>query len=102
MDTNFRVSIAMSLMRALWGEIATNVRAVLARVGDGNVFTIEFYMDGGISEEFADTAACIETEVIADFPDTVDISHKLIRLDAPAKVPVGDGILVYLRKEPDR
>lgn len=100
MTPEFRVRIAMSVMRALLGEITSNVRTVLVRVSSDDEFLIEFYMDGDVSKEFIEAASCIETEVIADFPDEFDISHKVVRLDAPAKIPVGDGILIFLRKEP--
>ena len=101
MNAELRVNVAMSLMRALWGEVTPNVRAVLARIAEGEAFSIEFYVDGQASEELMEAASCVETEVVADFPNTFDISYRVIRLDAPIKVPVGDGILVYLRKESD-
>ena len=101
MDTELRASVAMSLMRALWGEVTQEMRVVLARIELENAIFIEFYIDGSISRELVETASYVETEVIADFPSTFDISHRLIRLDAPAKVPIGDGILVFSRKEPD-
>lgn len=100
MEAELRVCVAMSLMRALWGEVTQEMRVVLARLERESEISIEFYIDGSISQELAETASCIETEVVADFPSTFDISHRLIRLDAPAKVPVGDGVLVFSRKEP--
>lgn len=100
MGTELRVSVAMSLMRALWGEVTNEMRVVLARLEREKAISIEFYINGSISRELAETASYVEAEVIADFPSTLDISHGLIRLDAPAKVPIGDGILVFSRKEP--
>lgn len=91
----------MSLSRALWGEITPNVRAVLARIDGQKVFSIEFYLDGDTTSQFFEAASCIEGEAMGDFPENFDISHKIIRLDDPAKIPVKDGILVYLRKEAD-
>lgn len=99
MNPNLRVDIAMSLMRALWGEVTPNVRAVLARIRGEESFSIEFYVDGAVDDQFAEAASCIETEVMADFPARFDISHSVIRLDAPNKISLEDGILVFLRKE---
>lgn len=102
MHNDFRVSVAMSLMRALLGEITPNIRAVLVRPQEQDSFSIEVYVDGDVSEEDEEMASCVGTEVIADFPSNFDISQRVIRLDSPIKVPVGDGILVYLRKEEAR
>ena len=99
MNLDFRVKVAMSLMRALWGEITPEVRAVLARIDGGNSLTIEFYLDGDTVEQFVETASCVEGEVMGDFPVDFNISHKVMRLDAPKKVPIGDSVLVYFRKE---
>ncbi|MEF2148455.1 hypothetical protein [Aquilutibacter rugosus] len=100
MNPKLRVEVAMSLMRALWGEVTPDMRAVFVRVVGEHVFSIEFYIDGNSSEQLLEVASEIEGEVMGDFPSGIDISHKLIRLDAPAKIPVDeDGILIYLRKE---
>ncbi|MEZ5485069.1 MAG: hypothetical protein R3F01_07925 [Lysobacteraceae bacterium] len=89
----------MSLMRALLGEVTPYLRAVLARDVLPDGFQIEFYVDGPSEEAFREAASCIDTEVLADFPPEIQISHRVIRLDAPINIPVGDGLLVFLRKE---
>lgn len=99
MSPNLRVDIAMSIMRALWGEVTPNVRAVLARIVGEDAFSIEFYVDGMVDDQFAEAASCVETEVMADFPARFEISHAVVRLDPPNKIPLEDGILVYHRKE---
>lgn len=99
MNHELRVRITMSLMRALWGEITPDVRAVLVRAIGEEAFSIEFYIDGDIAEDFAEAASCIEGEVMGDFPSKFDISHHVIRLDYPNEIPIEDGILIYLRKE---
>lgn len=103
MNPEIRVKLAMSLMRALWGEITPDVRAVLARVVEDNRFSIEFYMDGEIAERFLEAASNVEGEVMGDFSDSYEISHEVIRFDAPTKIPVDERcVLVYLRWEPSR
>lgn len=99
MNPNLRVDIAMSLMRALWGEVTPNVRAVLARISGDEAFSVEFYVDGDVDDQFTEAASFIETEVIADFPARFNISHSVVRLDAPSKISLEDGVLVFLRKE---
>ena len=96
---NLRTEITMSLVRALWGEISPEVRAVLARIDGPSGFSVEFYVDAEVTAQFVDDASCIETEIVADFPAAFTISHRVIRLDAPGEIPVGDAVLVYLRKE---
>ena len=94
-----RIRIAMSLMRALWGEVTPYLRAVLARDAEPGGFQIEFYVDGSIEDDFFESASSIEGEVMGDFSPNTWISHRVIRLDAPISIPVGDGLLVFLRKE---
>ena len=76
------------------------MRAVFVRVIGEEGFSIECYIDGSSDDSLLDTASEIDGEVMGDFPGEFDISHKIIRLDAPAKIPTDEtGILVYLRKE---
>lgn len=100
MKPDLRNEICMSLMRALWGEIGPAVRAVLARPKVDQGFGIEIYIDGGITDQDMQSASDIEGLVMGDFSPETDISHKVVRLDAPLRIPVGDdGLLVYRRRE---
>jgi hypothetical protein len=99
MFPDLRINVTMSLVRALWGEVTPDLRAVLARLGVNDEISIEFYLDGEPTAEFAERASSIETEVMADFPENFSVRHELLRLDPPVKIPVGDAILVYMRKE---
>ena len=60
---------------------------------------IEVFVDGEISEEMKESVSCIETEVLADFPPGVVVGSRLIRLDAPCPIEVGDALLIFLRRE---
>lgn len=42
--------------------------------------------------------AVVDTEVLAGFPVSHDVTHELVRLDFPAPFP-GDEYRVYRRKE---
>lgn len=92
-------AIRLSVMRALWGEIFPQTRAVCCRIDGPRSFTIEFYVDGAITSEIADSASCVEAEVVSDFEHDVRIGHEVIRLDSPGKIPTTNRLLVFLRKE---
>ena len=98
MSADLQAEITMSLVRALWGEITPEVRAVIGRVEGPRAFSIEFYVDGE-AEKCVDAASCIEAEVLADFHEDFEISHSEVRLYSPNEIPIGNGFLVYLRKE---
>lgn len=91
-----RVSAILSLNKALWGEVSPSLRAARILWNEEKV-RVYFFYDGEISENDWESAECVATEVIADFPE-----HKLevdiLRWDYPRKIP-NEGELVYCRKE---
>ena len=100
MNLEFRTAARLSVMRALWGEVTPDIRAVLIRPTGPAAFRIEFYLHGDTVAEFFESASIIEALTMADFPPETDISHDVIRLDAPGKIPVGeDGWLIFRRSE---
>lgn len=100
MNLDFQGAVRLSVMRALWGEISADVRAVLIRPTGPAAFRIEFYLHGDCVAEFFESASIVEGLTMADFPPETDISHGIIRLDEPGKIPVGeDGLLVFKRRE---
>lgn len=92
-------AVRLSVMRALWGEVFSQTRAVLCRQDAQNAFTIEFYVDGALNDELLESASCVESEVLADFPDDVTIRHQVIRVDAPSPIPRDNRLLVFMRRE---
>jgi hypothetical protein len=92
-------AIRLSVMRALWGEVFPQTRAVLCRRDGPNAFTIELYVDGAPSDDLVDSASCVESEVIADFSEDFAISHQVIRVDAPGVIPTDNRLLVFVRRE---
>jgi len=92
-------AIRLSVMRALWGEVFPQTRAVLCRWEALSAFTIEFYIDGAPSDELVESASCVESEVIADFPDDFTIGHQVIRVDAPGVIPTDNRLLIFMRRE---
>lgn len=99
MTTNFREEVSLSVMRALWGEIYPETRAVACNIDGNKSFVIEFFVDGPISGDLRESASCVETEVIADFPPDFNVRHVVKRIDAPERIPLEGVVLVYLRKE---
>ena len=90
------VDAILSLNRALWGEVFPSLRSARIDWTEDKII-LYFYHDGEISEDDWDSAHCVGTEVIADFP-----YHKLEvnieRCDYPQRPPqIGE--LVYRRKE---
>ena len=93
-----RSRILVSMMVALWGEVSPALRAVFVNWNE-KMIRLYFFYDGLITEEDRESAECISTELIANFPEhelEVDIS----RLDFPSSLPKNIGELIYLRREP--
>ena len=96
---NRNQEIVLSVVRALWGEVWPSYRAVMCQVHGDEAFDIEVIVDGRITDEMRESVSCIEAEVLADFPPDVIVGSKLIRLDAPRPIEVGDALLIFLRRE---
>lgn len=92
-----RVGAILSMNRALLGEVFPALRS--ARIAwDDEKICVFFYYDGEISEDDHESAECVATEVIADYPDyTIEVN--ILRWDYPNSLPQNEGILVYKRKE---
>lgn len=99
MNTELRTRILLSVMRALLGEVFSSLRAVICFARSEVSILIVFYVDGAISEDDQESIEVAVTEVIADFPANVDISHEIRRVDAPERLDLQDGLTVYQRKE---
>lgn len=93
-----RANAILSMNRALWGEVSPALRAAKIKWDEETVH-LYFYYDGKISEEDHESAECVATEVISDFPE-----HKLeidiLRWDYPRPIPQEGLETVYHRREP--
>jgi len=89
--------MALLMQRALFGEVSPALRAAGFSLNDDQI-TLVFYYDGKISERDEESASCVETEVIAALPSEMQVASKVIRLDAPAKLP-SPVRWVYSRRE---
>ncbi|SEP10929.1 hypothetical protein SAMN02800692_3734 [Luteibacter sp. UNC138MFCol5.1] len=91
--------IILSVSRALWGEIWPSYRAVMCRVRSNSAINIEYVVDGEIQSGMLESVSLVETSVLADFDENVEVASTLLRLDAPTPVQVENALIVYLRKE---
>ena len=91
-----RNSVILSVQRALLGEVSPALRGVT--VGwDEKSITILCYYDRKISPEDREAMSCVETEVMADFPQ-LQIDLDVIECDAPQNIKLLDA-WVYRRGE---
>ncbi|MCL1471629.1 scaffold protein involved in DNA repair [Argonema antarcticum] len=91
-----RNSVILSVQRALLGEVSPALRGVT--VGwDENSIAILCYYDRKISPEDREAMSCVETEVMADFPD-LQMDLDVIQCDVPQEMKLLD-VWVYRRSE---
>ena len=87
----------LSMNRALWLEVSPALRAAMISWNEEEVH-LYFYYDGEISEEDNESAECVATEVIADFPEH-NLEVDILRWDYPKPIPQGHAEMVYRRRE---
>ncbi len=100
-DVEIRTKLLLSLQRALLGAVSPALREVSCGWQDHKI-SLRFVFDGKILETDREAAHIVGSEVSADFPDDWDIEEDIVRLDAPAKLPLPKiaAILAFRRREP--
>lgn len=93
---NLYVEVKLSLQIALLGAIYKNIMVIEFSIEGKNIY-ITFYFDGPISEENIESASIVETEVVSDFDESIEITHECVRLDFPNIIP-NKGVWVYARQ----
>jgi len=91
-------AVLVALQQALLGEISDKLRAVTVSYDEESIHFV-CYFDGEIQEDDWESMSCVETELLAQFPDTHQITRELVRCDCPVPIPK-DRIFVFWRKEP--
>ena len=89
--------ILLAFQVALLGEVSAKLRRVSV-ILDNESIHFDCYFDGEIDDDDRESMSCVESEVMSFFPDTQEITHKVIRCDAPEPVPKS-GRSVYCRRE---
>lgn len=96
MKESLRSNIVLSVNRALIGEVFPELFAISCEIYGEKKFELTFFLDSE-SPIFEEEISFIETEVIADFQNNFEISHKVIN-SRPAGLPAPDAFWVFLRK----
>jgi hypothetical protein len=94
-DRNYEVLVAVQ--QALLGEVSTRLRAVTVSCDDKRIH-LDCYYDGAISDEDRGAMSCVETELMAVFPETHSVTHSVQRKDYPSPIPK-EATWVFSRKE---
>ncbi|MFZ4099427.1 MAG: hypothetical protein ACOYKZ_03755 [Chlamydiia bacterium] len=88
----------MSAGRALLDRVFPQLRAVSVDALTTS-FRIFFIYDDQLAEEQEEECRCAGTELLADYPDAIEVFEEIfLHLPAPATIVV-PGILAYLRRE---
>lgn len=88
-----------TIVGALLGEVPPNLRALRVNYGSDWInFTA--YFDGPISEVNKESMSCVETELLAAFPQEHKISYMALQLDYPNPLPQDPfDLAVFRRRE---
>ncbi|MBV6785821.1 hypothetical protein KWH02_11560 [Xanthomonas campestris pv. uppalii] len=89
--------ITLSVNRALLGEVFTELVAVSCFLASENEFELTFFVDSMIPDFKEEEISCIETEVMADFPEDFKISHKIVVSPQPVLSAL-NSFWIFLRK----
>lgn len=98
-DAHIRLNLLIFTQRALLFAVPPSLRAVTCG-WEGTKVTLRFLFDGPISEDDAESARIVGTEVVAGFPAPWTVCEEIERVDCPADLrPAALPLWVYARKE---
>lgn len=97
MSDNLRSDIILSVNRALLGEIFPELVAVSCKVESESKFELTFFVDSVIPSSRVEDISCIETEILADFPENFIISYKIVISERTSPPALG-AFWIFLRK----
>jgi hypothetical protein len=100
-DLRFREDVLLYLLRALWGVITPDIRAIRVSWGNG-VAGATFVYDHPVTEVEWELVREVEAEVVADFPPEVPTDFDAIFV-SEQQLPAlpSDSWWVYVRREPE-
>lgn len=95
-----RIRVLLTLQTALLGEVHPSARKVGVGWSDKRI-GVEIFHDGEPSEDAVESASCVETELMAAFPDH-EVEVSAVRFDSPKPIQIVEGISewVFSRWEP--
>ncbi len=92
-----KCKVLTAIQQALLGEVSSRLRAVTVYFDDHSInFTC--YYDGEVLDDDRESMSCVETELLALFPETHKVAHLIQRRDFPEQIPKNE-MWVYFRKE---
>ena len=89
--------VLVAVQQALLGEVSERLRVVAVSYDDTSIH-LDCYYDGEIGYADREAMSCVETEVMALFPDTHSVTHSVHRKDYPDSIAKGK-IWAFCRKE---
>ena len=89
--------VLVAVQQALLGEVGACLRAVTVTY-DENSIHLACYYDGEIADDDREAMSCVETELLATFPETHTTTVQVYRMDCPNPIPK-DTIWAFCRKE---
>ena len=90
--------LQLSALRGLWGNVTPDLRKVSIEFKENTIY-MYFYYDKEVTPEVEELAEDSVTEVISDYPDTVQIESEIMVVNYPEKIN-HKGYLIYYRYEP--
>jgi hypothetical protein len=98
----FRIEVLLTLQVALLGWIRPSVRKVGVGWSD-KCINVRIFHDGEPDEDDVEAASCVETEIMASFPDH-EVVVSAVRFDYPKPILNIEGISnwAYSRWEPSK
>lgn len=95
-----RVSVLLSVQRALWDSVTPGLRGVAVTVSSSAV-SGRIIFDHVPTDDDVEDCSLVETHIIADMPPEVTVTLAAVGIEPPAPRDVLSGEeWVYLRKEP--
>lgn len=95
--TSRRCEVLVAIQQALLGEVSARLRAVTVSYDDNNIH-LDCYYHGEILDADREAMSCVETELMASFPESHSVTHSVQRRDCPHSIPK-EMTWVFLRKE---
>lgn len=97
MNHSFRSEIILSVNRALLGEVFPALVGVCCSIEGEGGFDLTFFVDAEPTALVEEDISCIETDVIADFSDSVEVSHR-IEVSTKPGLPTSSSFWIFLRR----
>jgi hypothetical protein len=81
----------------LLGEVSARLRAVTVSYDDKSIH-LDCYYDGNITDEDREAMSCVQTELMAVFPEAHSVTHSVQQKDYPSPIPK-EATWAFFRKE---